>query len=174
MSMASLGHPIPNHRWLYVIEAPLYGQKLPSGGTDQELESMLAEVERITMTIKSPFGWVTDLSNLLKVTPRQRMLYAESDKQLRSWDKLFCAGTAIICAGAFTRGIVTAVHWIAPPVYPFKIFGNSRDGERWARQQLISRGVTIGPEPTDDPSLSHKDRLGGSANACPRAPCRLE
>ena len=145
--------PIPNHKWLYVIEAPLYGQSFPADGTDDELASMLAEVERITMAIKSPFGWVTDLSNLLQATARQRTLYAQSDKNLRDWDKLFCAGTAIICAGAFTRGLVTAVHWIAPPVYPFKIFSNSREGERWARQQLINRGVNIGPEPKSLPSM---------------------
>jgi hypothetical protein len=140
-------YPIPNHKWLYVIEAPLYGQKMPADGTEEELVSMLAEVERITMTIKSPFGWVTDLSNLLRATARQRTLYAQSDKNLSTWDKLFCAGTAIICTGAFTRGLVTAVHWIAPPVYPFKIFSNSREGERWARQQLIVRGVSVGAEP---------------------------
>jgi hypothetical protein len=145
--MLSRAHPIPNHKWLYVIEAPLYGQMLPPDGTDEELASMLAEVERITMTIQSPFGWVTDLTNLLQATARQRTLYAQSDKTLRDWDKLFCAGTAIICTGAFTRGIVTAVHWVAPPVYPFKIFANRREGERWARQKLIDRGVRIGVEP---------------------------
>jgi len=69
---------------------------------------MLAEVEPITMTIKSPFGWVTDISNLPKATPRQRQMYAES-----------------------------ACH-------PFKIFSNCREGELWARRQLIARGVRIG------------------------------
>jgi hypothetical protein len=151
--MPTNNHPIPNHKWLYVIEAPLYGQKLPSDGTDEDLASMLAEVERITMTIKSPFGWVTDLSNLLQATARQRTLYAQSDNNLRTWDKLFCAGTAIVCAGAFTRGIVTAVHWVAPPVYPFKIFSNAREGETWARRRLIDRGVSIGPDPKSRPPV---------------------
>lgn len=114
---------------------------------------MLAEIERITMTIKSPFGWVTDLTYLLQATARQRTLYAKSDRSLRDWDRMFCAGTAIICAGAFTRGIVTAVHWIAPPAYPFRIFSYGREGERWARQQLIARGVSIGPEPLSQSKL---------------------
>jgi hypothetical protein len=140
-------YPIPRHKWVTVIEAPLYHQVLPSEATDEELAEMLAEVERITMTIESPLGWVTDVSNILKVTARQRKMYAQSDARLKAWDAQWCTGTAIICTGAFTRGIVTAVHWMTPPVYPFRIFGNRREGERWARRQLINRGITISPDP---------------------------
>jgi len=53
-----------------------------------------------------------------------------------------------VCRSPFTRGIVTAVHWITPPVYPYKIFGNRREGERWARQQLITRGINVSADPT--------------------------
>ncbi len=140
-------YPVPNHKWVSVIEAPLYGQRLPAQSTDEELAEMLAEVERITKTIDSPLGWVTDVSNILRATPLQRKMYAESDERLKELDAKLCTGTAIICSGAFTRGIVTAVHWIATPVYPFKIFSSRREGERWARQQLIDRGIDISPEP---------------------------
>jgi hypothetical protein len=145
--MTTVKYPIPNHKWLSVIETPLYGQKLPSDGTDEELAAMLAEVERITMTINSPIGWVTDISNILRATPRQRKMYAESDRRLKPYDERWASGTAIICSGSLTRGIVTAVHWITPPVYPYKIFSNRHEGERWARQQLINRGINISPEP---------------------------
>jgi hypothetical protein len=143
-------HPLPNHKWVSVIEAPLYGQVLPARCSDEELAEMLAEVERITRSIGSPLGWVTDVSSILTATPRQRRMYAESDERLKPYDKQWCAGTAIICSGALTRGIVTAVHWMTPPVYPFKIFSSRREGERWARRQLIDRGVRIGAEPTHD------------------------
>lgn len=140
-------YPIPKHKWISVIEAPLYSQVLPSQCNDEELGEMLAEVERITKAIGSPLGWVTDVSNILQASPRQRKMYAESDERLQPFDRKWCAGTAVICSGSFARGIVTAVHWITPPVYPFKIFGSRREGERWARQQLIDRGVEISPEP---------------------------
>lgn len=139
--------PVPTHDWLSIIEGPLYGQVLPPRATDEELAAMLADVERITTTIGSFLGWVTDLSNILQVTPRQRKMYADSDERLRSHDAARCAGTAIICSGGFTRGIVTAVHWLTPPAYPFRIFSDWLEGERWARQQLILRGVQISPEP---------------------------
>lgn len=140
-------YPIPTHRWVTAIEAPLYGQVLPAEATDDDLAAMLADVERITMSIGSPIGWVTDVSNILKATPKQRKMYADSDHRLKQWDQRWCSGTAIICTGALTRGIVTAVHWVTPPVYPFKIFSSRREGERWARQQLVRRGVKISPNP---------------------------
>lgn len=140
-------YPVPQHKWLSAIEAPLYGQSLPPEASDADLAEMLAEIERITTSISGPLGWVTDLSNILRATPKQRKMYAESDQRLAQWDARWCAGTAIICAGAFTRGIVTAVHWVSPPVYPFNIFSSRREGERWARSQLIARGVRISANP---------------------------
>lgn len=145
-------HPVPTHAWVTAIEAPLYGQALPREASDAELAAMLADIERITMSMRSPLGWVTDLSNIMQATPKQRKMYADSDARLKDWDARLCAGTAIICSGGFTRGIVTAVHWVAPPVYPFKIFSGRREAERWARSQLIARGVDISPEPQSLPA----------------------
>jgi len=140
-------YPLPEHEWISIIEAPLYGQVFPSHSGDDELERMLAEVERITKAIDGPLGWVTDVSNILHATARQRKMYADSDERLKFYDKKWCTGTAIICTGSFVRGVVTAIHWMTPPVYPFKVFGSRRDGELWARQQLIARGVEVSPEP---------------------------
>lgn len=145
--------PVPNHPWISVIEGPLYRQVLPQKTTDAELAAMIAEVERITTAMHSPFGWVTDISNVLHSSPVQRRMYAESEKRLAQWDARYCAGTAICCKDALTRGVLTAVHWISPPAYPFKIFGHALEAERWARQQLINRGVAIR---SDNPSLSSK------------------
>ena len=140
--------PLPLHKWVSVIEAPLYGQVLPAECTDEELAKMLQDVERITKAIDSPIGWVTDVSNILHATPRQRRMYAESDARLRDLDRKWCSGTAVVCSSPVTRGIVTAVHWVTPPVYPYKIFSSRREGERWARQQLITLGINIGANPT--------------------------
>jgi hypothetical protein len=141
-------YPVPRHAWVSVIEAPLYGQVLPAACSDEELAQMLEDVERITKAIDSPIGWVTDISNILHATPRQRKMYAESDARLKDLDKKWCSGTAVVCRSPFTRGIVTAVHWVSPPVYPYKIFSSRREGERWARQQLITRGISISADPT--------------------------
>jgi hypothetical protein len=140
--------PVPNHPWISVIEGPLYRQLLPQRATDADLAAMIAEVERITSAMSSPFGWVTDISNVLKAPPVQRRMYAESEKRLAKWDALYCAGTGVCCRGSLTRGILTAVHWISPPAYPFKIFSHALEAERWARQQLINRGVPIRAQPS--------------------------
>jgi hypothetical protein len=146
--MTTKQYPVPRHTWVSVIEAPLYGQVLPAACTDEELAKMLEEVERITKAVDSPIGWGTDVSNILHATPRQRKMYADSDARLKDLDRQWCSGTAVVCRSPFTRGIVTAVHWVTPPVYPYKIFSSRREGERWARRQLIIRGIDISADPT--------------------------
>jgi hypothetical protein len=148
--------PVPRHPWLSVIEGPLFRQVLPGKTTDDELRAMLAEVERITLAMRSPFGWVTDVSSILHATPTQRRLYAESEKRLGEWDRRFCAGTGICSKDPLTRGIVTAVHWITPPAYPFKIYKRAEDAEAWARQQLVLRGVAISAGSSPPPVSSKR------------------
>jgi hypothetical protein len=143
----TINYPIPNHPWVTVLEAPLYMQAFPPTVKDEELSAMLAEVERITMAMQSPYGWVADISNVISATPKQRSMYAESDKRLKEYDQKYCAGSGIFCTSNVARGVLTAVFWISPPVYPYKVTSTLREAETWARQQLIARGVQIGPLP---------------------------
>jgi hypothetical protein len=138
-------YPVPKHPWVSAIEAPLYLQTFPRSATDIELAAMIAEIERITKAMQWPYGWVADLSDLMQATARQRSMCAESDKCLASRDERYCAGSAVYCRGALTRGVLTAVHWLSPPAYPFRVFSSFPEAESWARQQLIRRGVAMAP-----------------------------
>lgn len=135
--------PVPNHPWIRVIEGPLFRQTLPASATDEELASMLNEVERITRAMQTPYGWVTDISQVTRATAVQRRMYADSEQRLAPWDAQYCAGTGVCCKNAMTRGILTAVQWLSPPTYPMKVFTSSAEAEAWARRQLVLRGVVF-------------------------------
>ncbi len=78
--------------------------------------------------IKSPHPW-------LDVTHARRIV-ADADIRLREHDTQWCAGMAIVAKTALMRGATTAVYWLSPPVYDYKIVSSLFEAIRWGHSQL--------------------------------------
>jgi hypothetical protein len=50
--------------------------------------------------------------------------------------KTFCRGVAFVHASSFVRGALTAIHWVAPPPYPFSTFALTTEAMDWCRNLL--------------------------------------
>jgi hypothetical protein len=135
---------LPQHPWISLIEFPLYKMAFPNAGNDADLAAMNEDVLRISKAMDSPYAWVVDMSKVATCTAYQRKLVADNDIALREYERKNLVCSAIVADSTLTRGLLTAVFWLAPPIYPYKIFATAGEAEIWARQQLKERGVVMG------------------------------
>jgi hypothetical protein len=129
------------HPWFDHSRAPLLVQRYPRDTGDQELIAFTGAVEAYMAAHPAPFAWVCDASNLVHATARQRQLMGEFEKRTAEHDRKYCLGTALVVASPVARGIITAVYWLSPPVYPYRTFARWDDAEKWARERLAEKGV---------------------------------
>jgi hypothetical protein len=137
-----------SHPWLKQIEATLFVQQYPRRATDEELIAMLESIERLVFSLRSPYAWLVDLGGTLTASASQRRIFSNHEDRTKEHDSQFNAGAAILSRSPITTGIITAIFWLSKPSYPTKVFSEIREAERWARAQLIAKGVQIGAEPT--------------------------
>lgn len=130
------------HPWFDHSRAPLLVQRYPHNTSDEELLAFTAAVETYMTAHRSPFAWVVDASALVHATARQRQLMSEFEKRTADHDRRYCLGTALVVAGPVARGIITAVYWLSPPVYPYRTFAKWDEAETWARAQLAEKGLS--------------------------------
>jgi hypothetical protein len=107
--------------------------------SDEDLTAFLAAAEKLILALQTPYAWVVDVGGLLRVTAKQRRMFAEFEDRTKEQDAKLCAGAAIYAPTAFTRGLVTAVFWLSPPAYPTKIVASFEEAEAWARAKLDER-----------------------------------
>ena len=149
-----------DHPWLKQVEATLFLQQYPRTGSDEELKTMLAAIERLVFSMRGPYAWIVDVGGVLAAPASQRRLLSEHEDRTKEHDRRFNAGSALLSRSAITTGIITAVFWLSKPSYPTKVFSDLREAERWARAQLKERGVDIGLEP----KLSIQELILGSSD----------
>jgi hypothetical protein len=129
----------PTHPWLSELTPGLYYQRWPAVFTDDALESFLESVEAVVAAQRGPFAWVVMADAMMAMSAKQRKMFSEGEARMQPQDKLYCAGTAIVLQSPIVRGIVTAVYWLTPPVYPYLLCPNEDQGRGWASKKLAER-----------------------------------
>lgn len=138
-----MGLPEKIHPWIDVKDFPLLRQRYPANFSDSDLEAFIVSLQQVIPAIEQPFAWVVDVDAMVKSTAHQRKIMAESEKRMAEHDRMFCVGSALYVANPIIRGIVTAVFWLSPPVYPYTLVGDLKAGENWALRKLQLAGVDI-------------------------------
>lgn len=121
------------HEWLDVMHAPVYIARLPQKVQDAELRAYLTAVEEFFLRHEGKYSLVTDASFVQSATATQRRIVADSDIRLREHDRKWCAGAGIVAKSALMRGAITAIYWMSPPVYPYRVFSNLTEAVVWCR-----------------------------------------
>lgn len=133
-----------DHPWIDLSLAPLYLQEFPSEFSLEEFKDYLQAVERIMRNTTGKIAWVVDLSKMVVFgNALYRKALADSEKRMAEFDAKYTAGIALHAPNPVVRKSATAVYWLAPPVYPFKIVSTREEGIAWAKQQLRDAGVQI-------------------------------
>ena len=121
----------------------LYLKAYPSGVTADTLRRFLAEVEQEMPGFERPFAWIVDIPRSVGATSLHRQIYADHDKRTQALDRAYCAGVGLVVMNAAMRGMVTAVYWLQPPVYPHHVASTRPEALEFCREQLEARGVTV-------------------------------
>lgn len=127
------------HPWIYEIGRGLYAQWYPRTVDGDELRAFVQEVEQLVLSHRTPYAWVMFVDGLLGVNAAQRKVIADHVARMRSHDRRYCAGGGIVASTPFARGLVTAVFWLSPLVYPHEVFRYIDRAEAYARDRLRER-----------------------------------
>jgi hypothetical protein len=109
---------------------------LPASATDSELLAYFDACENWSKRVTFPVGWVMDLSRVTGGTARQRALFAEYQERLSAFDRRYTRAAALVISNPVVRGLVTAVYWLKPPVYPYRMFARRGEALVWVKHAL--------------------------------------
>jgi hypothetical protein len=128
--------PVVLHPWIDASRAPLYIVTYPETPSDQEVLEGHRAIEEIYRSTDRHVAWVVDARKVRKATPVQRRMVAEHEERTKQLAKKYNAGLALVITSRLVRGMVTAVFWMSPPVYPYEIFDDMELAQQWALQRL--------------------------------------
>ncbi|MGB5266973.1 MAG: hypothetical protein WBN30_10315 [Polyangiales bacterium] len=138
-----------DHPWFSNDLMPLYRWTFPSEATAEELRACLEAREQWVSHVHYHFAWVIDMSKITVAPALQRKAVAQHLKRFSRYGALYNAASAIIVPRPWLRGVVTAVTWRSPPKFPYQLFSESIEAERWAKKQLArKRAERDGSHPT--------------------------
>lgn len=106
--------------------------------SDAELDAHIEALESWSYAHSTDIGVVVILHSALSGSATQRRKLAALEKRLEEHDREHVKACAIVAPNALTRGLVTAVFWIAPPVYPYRLFEQAEPALAWVRAELGS------------------------------------
>lgn len=127
----------PEHAWFDASRAPYIIMRVPAVVGDDMLEGALREVSRwLLEDVNALFSFVANFERPLKITARQRRMMANAERQYAHVDRTYNAGQAVIVQSPMTRGVLTAVYWLSPPVYPYAFFSDMESAFSWLVPQF--------------------------------------
>lgn len=126
----------PVHPWIDLQEAPLYVMHFPVEASDDQVRDFCAVRETWAKTATHRCAWVADLTDLARVPPTQRKLFADHLKRFETHDVQYNQGSAIVVPSAMLRGVMTAVFWMSPPKFPNRAFATRKEAIAWAQERL--------------------------------------
>ena len=128
-----------DHPWVSHQHVPIYEYTIPTDATDEELDAFLRARDEWAKRAQYPVAWLADLSNITKSTARQRRVFAEHLKGFQEHAAQWNGGSALIAPSGWLRGLVTAVFWIWPPQFAYKVFAKRADALEWAQMRLDAK-----------------------------------
>ncbi len=131
-----------DHPWIKPLGERLFEQNYPGTFTLEELLVFLEAAEALLRESDEPMGWVCDFTKIVlrDFTALKRKAFGVFEARCADRDALVCAGAALIVKPSpLYRGMVTAVYWLSPPVYPYRVFSERSEAVEWARASVDAR-----------------------------------
>ncbi len=124
------------HPWIERREPFLLHVTFPAEAQDEDLVAFTQAIRKIYRTTNHELTWVLDCSRVRRVSAKQRGILAQHEEEIKPFASRYNAGLAFVIASPLVRGIITAVTWLAPLVYPHDTFADLASAESWCRGQL--------------------------------------
>lgn len=136
MSTRTAEHIEIEHPWFSNDLMPIYRWTFPSEATDEALGACLQAREDWATRARYDYAWVIDMSHITKAPATQRKALAGHLERFHEFGARWNAGSALIVPSAWLRGLATAVTWLSPPKFPYQLFPEPIEAERWAKERL--------------------------------------
>lgn len=127
------------HSWVQKLDDQIYVQRLPRSFSIEELREFCDAVVEQTASLQEPLTWICDLREVAvwEVDALKRREFAQFNARCEPYDRVVCAGIAfLVDFSPIGQGILTAVFWLSPPVYPYAIVGAPHEALAWCRDAL--------------------------------------
>ena len=127
------------HPWVDLREKPILRTIFPDVASEADIYSYLSVIVQLQTQMQSEHCWILDCS-LVKAAPAsQRKIFAQYERENASYNRRFNKGSAFIIPNTLVRGLLTAIYWLSPPVYPYTIVNSEAEAKRWVQEQLKKR-----------------------------------
>ena len=121
----------------------LYLQSYPERVLPATLERFLAGVERAVPDFERPYAWITDLERPEKISKTHQKIIAAFEARVADLDRRYCAASALVVQRGVIRAVMSAVFWVHPPVYPFRLVASREEALEACVGGLRAQGVSV-------------------------------
>ncbi len=121
----------------------LYLQSYPERVLPATLERFLAGVERAVGKFERPYAWITDLERPERISKTHQKIIAAFEARVADLDRAHCAASALVVQRGVIRAVMSAVFWVHPPVYPYRLVASREAALDACVEGLRSQGVAL-------------------------------
>lgn len=105
--------------------------------TDEWQEHALF-VERL-LNRREPFALINNLAGVRPPGATERRIISDCIAKRREDFLRYLCASAGVQPSALARGAMTAIQWVSPPPFPFKVFATVEEAEAWALRAIGER-----------------------------------
>ena len=128
--------PTIDHPWIDNSLAPIYICTPPKIIDDETLQALLDAQTKFFHSSTHPYAFVLMVEHTTGFSAKQRATVAAMEKSVRAIEARRNKGQAYVLKNAFGRGLLQALQWLSPPVYPYKVVATRAEAINWASRQL--------------------------------------
>jgi len=135
LSALSAGHGVLEGGVLDLSRWPLVVLVNHPRANEAQTEEFVKHLAQVLRSRAGKFALLHDYRGTKELSPKQRKTLADHLAQHIDVYRR-CAGCAFVVDASFPRGALTAIFWMSPPPYPYRIFPDVESAERWALDSL--------------------------------------
>jgi hypothetical protein len=132
---------VPNVNFDYE-RSPLVTITWPAGWGPADLQGFIDDMTTMVRR-EQRIAVINDIRNTRAPTAAERKLIASAVSESEMYLRKYVLGWADVSSSALIRGIVTAIQWMNPSVYPHSIHGTMLEGESWCLARLRTAGLEV-------------------------------
>ena len=119
---------------------PLVLEATPPESSDSDVLEYINR-HRSYLAKKTVYGAVLDVRRARTMSVKHRRMLADWINEQRAELQRYHAAVAVVVSPSpIVRGFVSAVYWLSPPPYPYKIMTSIDDAKAWVAKQIDERG----------------------------------
>ena len=117
-------------------DAPIYVWTPQPDPAVEVVKEFCDTLERWLSETRLPFVFIVMSDQVRSNDAEHRKLLSTVLKRREHELDVYCSGVAVVSSRSWVRGLVTAIHWAAPPRYDLRMVATTAEAREWARSRL--------------------------------------